>query len=345
MQSDPVCMDAVDVQTGYSISVCSMICPAYMTATRSAISAINPRSWVIRITDVFIWLLQIAHQIQDLGLNGDIQGSGGFIGDQKMRLQSQCHSDHHSLGLTAGHFMRVSMGFFLGIGYSNQLEEFDGFIPGFFFTDSHWWIWKTSAICDANCKDRVKAGLGLLENHRDAVAAHIDHFVFSKSAEGHALQNNISPSTILPGCIDQTQDREGSHAFSAAGFAHQPKHFAGVDCKINPITALTTPSSVKKKVFRFWTSNRGSVIVFVHRLFSVGFRMSCFRRGSIASRRPSPSRLKASTVIIMAMPGKKTRWGAVKTWLRSVPAWCPIPAWGVGHPNRGRRALQHPEWR
>ncbi len=30
-------------------------------------------------------------------------------------------------------------------------------------------------------------------------------------------------------------------------------------------------------------------------------------RGSRASRRPSPSRLKASTVSMMAMPGKKTR--------------------------------------
>ena len=37
-----------------------------------------------------------------------------------------------------------------------------------------------------------------------------------------------------------------------------------------------------------------------------------FRRGSRASRMPSPSRLKPSTVIIIAMPGKKTKCGEVK---------------------------------
>ena len=41
-----------------------------------------------------------------------------------------------------------------------------------------------------------------------------------------------------------------------------------------------------------------------------------FRRGSRASRIPSPRRLKPSTVIMMARPGKNTRWGALNTWLR-----------------------------
>src|SRR5918992_5196211 len=36
-------------------------------------------------------------------------------------------------------------------------------------------------------------------------------------------------------------------------------------------------------------------------------------RGSRASRRPSPSRLKARTESVNAMPGKKSRWGAENT--------------------------------
>ena len=38
-----------------------------------------------------------------------------------------------------------------------------------------------------------------------------------------------------------------------------------------------------------------------------------FSRGSNASRMPSPKRLKPRTVIMMAMPGKNTRCGALNT--------------------------------
>ena len=37
------------------------------------------------------------------------------------------------------------------------------------------------------------------------------------------------------------------------------------------------------------------------------------RRGSSASRSPSPSRLKPNTVSMIAMPGKKMRWGALNS--------------------------------
>lgn len=42
-------------------------------------------------------LLQILDQFEDLSLNGDIQGRGGFVGDQKNRIARQGHGDHRPL--------------------------------------------------------------------------------------------------------------------------------------------------------------------------------------------------------------------------------------------------------
>ena len=71
-----------------------------------------------------------------------------------------------------------------------------------------------------------------------------------------------------------------------------------------PLTALTTPSSVANRTDRFSMSSTRSF------LFSSWFMASscyCFSLGSSASRRPSPIRLKARTVIMIARPGKVVR--------------------------------------
>lgn len=39
--------------------------------------------------------LQHADQLQDLRLNGDVEGGGGFIGNQQRRFAGERHGDHH----------------------------------------------------------------------------------------------------------------------------------------------------------------------------------------------------------------------------------------------------------
>ena len=42
-------------------------------------------------------LLEAAHEIEHLGLNGDIQGGRGLIGDKQLWLSRQRHGYHHPL--------------------------------------------------------------------------------------------------------------------------------------------------------------------------------------------------------------------------------------------------------
>ena len=59
-----------------------------MTSTRSARSATTPMSWVIsRIAGVDA-VAQIADQLEDLGLHGDVERGGRLVGDQQQRVEA-----------------------------------------------------------------------------------------------------------------------------------------------------------------------------------------------------------------------------------------------------------------
>ena len=71
-------------------------------------------------------------------------------------------------------------------------------------------------------------------------------------------------------------------------------------------TALNSPELVKKTVCRFFTSRTlASARRFAHQPRCLGSRMS---------RKASPNRLVPNTARLMAMPGKITSHGAVRTY-------------------------------
>ena len=72
-----------------------------------------------------------------------------------------------------------------------------------------------------------------------------------------------------------------------------PSTFPRSRLKEMPLTARTSPASTLKEVQRFFTCKSGSFML--HYLLSLG---------SKASRRPSPSRLKLSTIRQMISAGK-----------------------------------------
>ena len=52
-------------------------------------------------------LLKVLQELQDLGLDGDVERRGRLVGDQQVRVVRECHGDHHPLALPAGELVRV----------------------------------------------------------------------------------------------------------------------------------------------------------------------------------------------------------------------------------------------
>ena len=84
----------------------SAIRPAYITATRSAVSAITPMSCVTSITDGAVLSRQRLQQRDDLRLHRNIQRGGRFVGDHQFGFGAQRQRDDHALPLAAGEFVR-----------------------------------------------------------------------------------------------------------------------------------------------------------------------------------------------------------------------------------------------
>ena len=98
---------------------CSTSAPCRITATRSAISATTPKSWVMNMMAVPCLRLQLLEQLEDLRLGGDVERGGRLVGDDQRGLQRQRHGDHHALALAAGQLVRVAGQDALGLGQAH----------------------------------------------------------------------------------------------------------------------------------------------------------------------------------------------------------------------------------
>ena len=85
----------------------STIRPAYITATRSAISATTPKSCVMSSSARPNRALQLAQQVEDLRLDGDVERRRRLVGDHERRIAGERDGDHRPLPHAAGQLMRI----------------------------------------------------------------------------------------------------------------------------------------------------------------------------------------------------------------------------------------------
>ena len=49
-----------------------------------------------------------AHEVEDLGLDRDVQRRGRLVGDEELRVAGEGHGDHHALAHPAAELVRDS---------------------------------------------------------------------------------------------------------------------------------------------------------------------------------------------------------------------------------------------
>ena len=101
------CRDGADGRRPRSTGPVSTMRPAYITATRSAISATTPRLWVTNSMPMPRSCLQRGQQVEDLRLDGDVERGGRLVGDQQRRIAGERHGDGRALAHPAREFMRI----------------------------------------------------------------------------------------------------------------------------------------------------------------------------------------------------------------------------------------------
>ena len=153
-------------------------------------------------------LAQIVHQIENLRLNGHVQRSRGFVGDEQARVVDERDGDHHALEHAARQVMRIILEDFRRTRNFDAVEHFkrrivhlrtvhirmktQGFL-NLFFDGIH----------------RVKRGHRLLKNHGDLFAADFAHLRFG---QGGQLADAAVLALKANGAARADGQREGEQA-------------------------------------------------------------------------------------------------------------------------------------
>ena len=110
------------------------------------------------------FLLALFDEVENLLLNGDVKGSGGFVGDEEFGFGDEGHGDHDSLAHAARKFVGIAIDAGFRFGDSDFGECGDGSSAGFFSFDSFVEGERFDELVD-NLEVGIERGHGVLENH------------------------------------------------------------------------------------------------------------------------------------------------------------------------------------
>ena len=81
------------------------------------------------------FILTVFDKVQDLLLDGDVEGRCRLISDEHFGTSDESHSDHDSLSHSAGKLVRVGVDALVGIGDADFFQRGDGEVESFLSLD------------------------------------------------------------------------------------------------------------------------------------------------------------------------------------------------------------------
>ena len=85
---------------------------------------------------------------------------------------------------------------------------------------------------------------GILEDHRDAAAAHLRHLALALRHEVLAVEEDLAAHDAARRLGEEPERRQRGHGLARAGLADEPERLALAHAKLTPSTACTTPQRV-----------------------------------------------------------------------------------------------------
>ena len=177
-------------------------------------------------------VLQVAQQVQNLGLDGHVQRGSRLVGNDDLGVAGQGHGDHDALAHTAGQLVRVHLVDAVAVGDANGLQHLDGalldVLLGLAFT-----LVQGDDLVDlgADAEYRVQTGHRLLEDHRDIVAAQALHLIGGGlgdvvSLAAAQVQADLAIHDLALGALQQLHQGQAGNGLTAAGLTHDADRLA-----------------------------------------------------------------------------------------------------------------------
>ena len=179
-------------------------------------------------------LAEVLHQLEDLGLHGDVERRRGLVGDQELGVAAQRHADHHALAHAAGHLVRVVAHPLLGGRDPDEPHHLERARLRLLVADV---LVEPDRLGDllADREDRVERGHRLLEDHRDVVAADLRHLVLVERREVLTVEDDVRAGLDATGRVDELHDRERGHGLAAPGLTDDAERAALRDREVDAV--------------------------------------------------------------------------------------------------------------
>jgi hypothetical protein len=178
-------------------------------------------------------LPQVVDQLQDLLLDGHVQGGGRLVGDEQLRLAGQRHRDHHPLAHPTGELVRVLADALLGLRHPHQVEHFRGPLQGLVVAGAPVQLDRLGDLL-AHRHRGIQRGQRILEDHADLVAADVAHVLVGEAADLLAVQLDAAAGD-RPAGGQQLHDRQRGHRLAAPRLAHDAERLPGLQVQRYPV--------------------------------------------------------------------------------------------------------------
>ena len=178
-------------------------------------------------------LLQIAHHLKYLRLNGHIQRSRRLVRQKQARFERQRDGDHHALLHAAGELMRIFI-----LARRRNADHLQDLFDAFFDLQLlHIRLVLTDGFSDllAHLEDRIQAGHRVLKDHGDLRAADRTHIRFRAFEQVAPLKIDLAGCDLTDALGQQPHDGERRGRLARAGLAYQPQRFALIELERNAV--------------------------------------------------------------------------------------------------------------
>ena len=186
-------------------------------------------------------LLHLGEQVEDAGLDGDVERGGRLVGDQDVGAVGQRHGDHHPLALAAGELVRVGAEAILGVADADAGQQVEDAGAGGGAGQA---LVQREALGDLALDgvQRVEAGHRLLEDEADVVAAGAAQGAL---VGGQHLGAAVADRAGDVGVVGQQADGgEGGDRLAGAGLADEGEGLAGVEVEGDAVDGVGGPAAL-----------------------------------------------------------------------------------------------------
>ena len=171
-------------------------------------------------------ILQLPHQIEDLGLDRHIERCRRLVGDQQLRVARQRHRDHRALAHAARKLVWIRLDPTLRLRDMDAAQHLGRLVhciaPGQSLVQHD-----RLGDLSSDRHQRVQRGHRFLEDHRDVVAANGLHLAFAQLQEVDALEPDGAADDPPRRVGDEAQDGQRGDAFAAAALADHAQDLSG----------------------------------------------------------------------------------------------------------------------